>query len=100
MVIGHGMCRMWHRDPRPMLRSATLDEAGPQRFVRKTIEVLCDDGEWRSAVLEAWHQGVLGLECLISWRGYPTREYTGWYGYRKGSVRPRPDVGEPGSRAP
>lgn len=49
------MCRMWHQDPRPMLRSATLDEAGPQRFVRKMVEVLCDDGAWHPAVLEAWH---------------------------------------------
>lgn len=79
-----------------MLRAATLDEGGPQRHVRKMIEVLCDDGQWHTAVLEGWHQGVLGLECLISWRGHPVRGYTGWYGYRAGSIRPRPDEAEHG----
>lgn len=82
---------MWHRDPRPMLRPASLDEGGPQQYRRRMIEVLCDDGQWHLARLEAWHQGVRGLECLISWRGAPAREYTGWFGYNPAAIRPIDD---------
>lgn len=84
---------MWHRDPRPMLRPATLDEDGPQRTVapRRVIEVLCDDGQWHTGVLECWHEGMLGWECLISWRGAPCREYSGWFGYRAAALRPVDD---------
>lgn len=81
---------MWHEDPRPMLRSATLDEGGPQTSVwpRRVIEVLCDDGLRHKGVLECWHEGLLGWECLISWYAAPFREYSGWYGYRAAAIRP------------
>jgi hypothetical protein len=84
---------MWHQNPRPMLRAATLNEAGPQRSVRprRPIEVLCDDGQWHSGVLECWHQGRAGLECFISWYGTPCHLYTGWFGYNAKALRLRED---------
>ncbi|MFB4275753.1 hypothetical protein ACBJ59_10710 [Nonomuraea sp. MTCD27] len=95
MVVTPGTCTMWHQNPRPMLRAALLDEGGPQRSVkpRQPVEVLCDDGRWHAAVLEAWHQGAAGLECFISWYAAPARLYMGWFGYSPAGIR---QVGESG----
>jgi hypothetical protein len=84
------MCAMWHKDPRPMLQTAAFED-GPQRDAHRMISVLCDDGAWHTARLEGWHFGPDGQDCLLSWHGAPSREYTGWYRYRKGSVRKLPD---------
>jgi hypothetical protein len=73
-----------------MLQTATFED-GPQRDAHRMISVLCDDGAWHLARLEGWHFSPAGTDCLISWHGAPSREYSGWYRYRAGSVRPLPD---------
>ncbi|WP_188188030.1 hypothetical protein [Nonomuraea sp. SYSU D8015] len=89
MVIVPGTCAEWHQDPRPMLRQATLDDAGPQSSVhpRKVVDVLCDDGQWHPGVLDCWHQGRAGLDCHIEWSATPYRRYMGWFRYSPAAIR-------------
>lgn len=89
MLHAPGTCTRWHKDPRPMLRPAHLNEGGPQHTVwpRRMVDVLCDDGQWHVARLECWHHGLQGWECLISYNPASYHEYSGWYGYSPAALR-------------
>lgn len=70
--------------------------AGSQQSVRpnKVVEVLHDDGQWRTAAIQCWHHRPDGgWDMLILWHSPDyLRNYQAWVRYCRGAVRKASEI--------